>query len=127
MDPKAEKEFRCFFCQEPADRIAYYSKTYQRNGKKTFEKPRMVCGLCYNPANNATIHQNRGGHEGVFCLLFSRFPTFTKKTLGYLMSYKDKEINELSSPYWKRQIWRIYFLSLSAGKEAKDGELSATL
>lgn len=127
MDPKAEKEFRCYFCQNPADRIVYYSKTYQHNNKKTIENPRLVCPKCYNPTNNASISRHRGGIEGVYCLLFSKLSATTKKTLGYLMSYKGKEINELSSPYWKRQIWRIYYLGQPAREKVVGGELSSAI
>ena len=37
----------CFFCEEPADRIVYYSKYYPFNDHDTIETPTLCCQKCW--------------------------------------------------------------------------------
>ena len=105
-----ESSFRCFFCLNPADRLAYYSKDYC--GTRTIENPTFSCELCFkSPRIINQISPIRGGDEGVYCFLFSSIAKWTNKQIAYHLGKKGWEINHLSQRCWRKLFWRIHFLN----------------
>ncbi len=109
MAVKFEAEVKCFFCGISADRIGYYRKRYPNN-KTTIENPQPCCETCLKTHRN-DFHQHRGGDEEVTSILFANLPKLPKEKLGMLFSMKGKEVNHFKSPYWKKLIWRMYYLA----------------
>ena len=104
-------EYRCFFCNEPAVLIGYYSKVYQSN-KDTIENPTFFCQSCWETKRNE-ISAMRGGIEGVYCITFKRIGKTDPKTLACLyLSKKNKEINQMANKVWRKMVYRIHYLSL---------------
>ena len=109
----------CFFCLNPADRVAFYSKHYPHSGKGTLENPTLCCRICYeSPRIIGQINPLRGGDEGVNCFSFSDIGKWSNKQVAYFTSRKLHEINHLSTIPMKKLIWRIHFVSKpqNAGK-----------
>ena len=106
-------EFRCFFCNEPAVLIGYYSKVYQ-SGKDTIENPTFFCQSCWENKNKRNeINAMRGGIEGVYCITFKRIGQTDPKTLACLyLSKKNKEINQMANKVWRKMVYRIHYLNL---------------
>jgi hypothetical protein len=105
-----KSNFRCFFCLNPADRIAFYSKHYAYSGKGTLETPTLCCQFCFDsPRIIGQLNPLRGGDEGVRCFLFSEIGKWSKKQIGYFTSSKLHELNHLSSKPMKKLVWSIHY------------------
>jgi len=103
-------DYRCFFCNGEADRIAYYSKSYGSKMGYTIENPTICCRTCYqSPRIMNQINSTRGGDEGIFSFTFKKIGEWDNKELAYHLSQKLWEINHLSTRLWKKLIWRIHF------------------
>jgi hypothetical protein len=111
-------EFKCYFCQDDADRIAYFSKFYPGSTKDTIENPLFSCDKCYlKPDMMKKLNFIRGGMSGVTCLKFKNLGGMTEKRIAYYLSKKFFEINHLSNPYWRKILFRIHFLNLPKEKK----------
>ena len=105
-----ESEFFCFFCKQPAEGIAYYSKIYQESGKDTIENPVLICEKCYaDPQKKGELFASRGGWEAIHCLTFKRIVAMSEKMLGIFLSKAGKEKNDLANTTWRKKIWRIHY------------------
>lgn len=105
-------DFKCFFCLNDADRVAYYSKTYGSQMGHTIENPTLCCELCYrSPRIINQINPMRGGDEGIFSFKFSIIASWNNKQLAYHLSKRLWEINHLSQRHWRKLIWRIHFVN----------------
>jgi hypothetical protein len=114
---EALKEYKCFFCGAPADRIGFFAKLYQHSGKSTKENPTLFCESCWSdPLKREQISNVRGGIEGVFCHLFSDLGKMTESEIGKITSRVRYEINHLSSRIWRRQVYQIHYLSIPPKK-----------
>lgn len=114
-------ELKCFFCLNPADRLAYYSKDYELTGTRTIENPTLCCQQCFeSPRIMNQITPLRGGKEGVYCFLFTSIAKWTAKQLGYHLSKKGWEINHLSTVPMRKLLWRIRFVN-QPRKQKDDG------
>lgn len=102
--------FKCLFCSNPGDRIAYYSKSYGSKMGHTIENPEITCESCYrSPRIINQLSPMRGGDEGMFSFKFEAIAKWSKKELAWHLSKKFYEINHLSNKHWRKLIWRIYF------------------
>ena len=110
---KGEVMFKCFFCNNEADRLAYYSKDYWLAGMgRTIENPTLCCSICFDsPRIMNQISPLRGGKEGVYCFLFSSIGKWTPKQLAYHLSKKGWELNHLSSKPMRKLLWRIHYVN----------------
>jgi hypothetical protein len=118
--------FKCFFCNNEADRLAYYSKDYFMLGTRTLENPTLCCKLCFeSPRIMNQISPMRGGSEGVYCFLFSSIGKWTAKQLAYHVSKKGWEINHLSTIPMRKLIWRIHFVNQP--RKSKDNGICAQI
>lgn len=115
---------QCFFCANPADRVAYYSKSYfdfVMSWRITIENPTIVCKTCFESSRIMNqINPLRGGNEGIYCYLFSTIGKWNPKEIGYFLSKKRFEINHLATLPWRKLMWRIRFANQP--KKGKDGE-----
>jgi len=119
-------QFKCFFCSNPADRVAYYSKTYGSKMGQTIENPTLSCELCYrSPRIINQINPMRGGDEGVYSFTFSNIAKWDNKQLAYHLSKKLWEINHLSTTAWRKLFWRIHFVHQSP--KSKDTGIRTTI
>jgi len=102
--------FKCFFCSNPANSVAFYSKSYPDGS--TLENPTLTCDTCFSsPRIMNQINPVRGGDEGVYRFLFSTIGKWTNKQIGWHCSKKAYQINHLSQRYWRKQIFRIHYLN----------------
>jgi len=103
--------FKCFFCDQPASLVAFYSKACGSRMGRTLENPELVCETCYrSPRIINQLSPMRGGDEGMFSFKFEAIARWSKKELAWHLSKKFYEINHLSSKHWRRIIWRIFYL-----------------
>ena len=103
-------EFHCFFCLNPADRVAYYSKSYGSQMGHTIENPTLCCESCYkSPRIINQINPMRGGDEGIFSFKFSAIGQWSNKQVAFYTSTRKWEINHLSTKPMRKLIWRIHF------------------
>lgn len=102
--------FRCFFCLNFATGISYYSKDYKEG--QSIENPTFTCDLCHDsPRIINQISPVRGGSEGVYRFLFTSIAKWNNKQLAYHVAKKGWVINHLSTPKWRRLLWRIHFIN----------------
>ena len=105
-------EYRCFFCEEPADRIGFYQETYP-TGKETIQCPTLFCASCWNdPSKKNQIAPTQGSVRGVFCKLFSTLGKLTTKEIGFLTGRKNYQVNHLSSRVWRKIVFNIHYLNI---------------
>ncbi len=103
-------EFKCFFCLNDADSIAYYSKDYFQLNTRTIENPTLCCEVCFNsPRIIDQINCNRGGSEGVYRFLFTSIAKWKKKQIGYHLSKRGWEINQMANKSWRKLLFRIWY------------------
>jgi len=103
-------EFPCFFCKEPAHRIAYYSKLYQESGRSTIENPTLICNKCFGDALiREQLNASRGGWDGVHSISFKKIAEMPEKAIGILLSKSGKEVNHLNNKAWRKLFFRIHF------------------
>jgi hypothetical protein len=100
---------KCFFCDNPADRIGYYSKFYHHSNLETIENPTLYCFDCWNSPNRNEISQVRGGSEGVYCFLFTSIGEWTNKKVAWYTNKKGWERNDLANLGMRKLMWRIKF------------------
>ncbi len=100
----------CFFCEEPADRIVYYSKYYPHSDQDTIENPTLCCQKCWatGEAKN-TLFIFRGGMECVSKFLFADIAKWTKKNIGRHLSNRGYEINHMANKAWRKTLFYIYY------------------
>lgn len=100
----------CFFCEEPADRIVYYSKYYPFNDQDTLENPTLCCQKCWsNGTAKEKLFFYRGGMECVAKFLFTDISKWSKNNVGRHLSSKGYEINHLANKGWRKTLWYIYY------------------
>ena len=106
------EEYRCLSCENPADRIGFYQKSYL-DGRETIENPTLFCSFCWSdPSKRNQIFSLRGGIEGVYCKLFFTLGKMNTKEIGFLTGRKNYEINHLSSRVWRKIVFNIHYLSI---------------
>ncbi len=107
------KQYKCFFCEDPADRLGYFGKLYPFSGKATRENPTFFCPVCWiDPLKREQINCNRGGMEGVFCMTFEDLGKMTDKQVAIFLGRKNYEINHCANPTWRKMIRSIHYLSI---------------
>ena len=100
----------CFFCEEPADRIVYYSKYYPHSDQDTIETPTLCCPKCWsNGIAKRELFYYRGGMECVSKFLFSDIAKWSKKNIGRHLSNKGYEINQLANKPWRKTLFYIHY------------------
>ena len=110
MGKAPENEFLCFFCKQPANLIAYYSKIYQESGRYTIENPTLICNQCFeNQTIREQLNASRGGWENVESLSFKRIANMSGKAIGMLLSKSGKEVNHLNTKLWRKLFFRIHY------------------
>ena len=103
--------FKCFFCDQPASLVAFYSKAYPNKVGYTQENPELVCESCYRtPQIINQLSPIRGGDEGMFSFRFEAIGKWTPKQLAFHLSKKLWEINHFSDKHWRKLLWRIHFI-----------------
>ncbi len=100
----------CFFCEQPADRIVYYSKYYPHSNRDTIENPTLCCAKCWatGKAKN-TLFIFRGGMECVSKFLFMDIAKWSKKNIGRHLSNRGYEINHLANKAWRKTLFYIHY------------------
>ena len=79
----------------------------------TRENPTFFCASCWNdPLKREQINCDRGGMDGVFCIIFKDLGKMSNKQIGYFLRENNYEINHFASPTWRKMIWQIHFLSI---------------
>ena len=120
-------EFNCFFCLNPADRIAYYSKSYGCQMGHTIENPTLCCEICYkSPRIINQINPERGGDEGIFSFKFSAIGAWNNKQVAFYLSNRKWEINHLSIKAMRKLVWRIHFKHLPR-RENVTGDVAGSI
>lgn len=105
-------EYKCFYCEAPADRIGFYQKTYPGK-KESIENPTLFCASCWDDKSKKDeLGMGRGGIEGVYCKLFLTLGKMTLKEIGFLTGRKNYHINQLSSRMWRKIVFNIHYLNI---------------
>jgi hypothetical protein len=121
-------ELRCFSCGEQPDRIAYYTKFYPSSNKSTIENPVLSCRKCYlSPKMKSQLMQVRGGDEKISFIHFEHIKESPKKKIGYFLSKNFFERNDLSNPYWKKVVWRIFYYMIPPKNKEGSVELPGNI
>ncbi len=107
---------KCAYCELPAIKLYFYSKTYSDTGKDTIESPIICCDECSLKARQ-DLSINRGGIEGVFYRTFKMIAKMSEKEIGFFCAKKGKEMNHLANKQWRQLIFRIHYLNLPPKKE----------
>jgi len=107
-------EFRCFYCQQPADRIAYYTKYYPDFNNESIEYPVLCCDKCYLCDEMKRDREHRGGMEGITNLPFKIIGAMGPKRIGYYLSSKTFLKNHFANQFWRKLFWRIHYRHLKA-------------
>ncbi len=101
---------KCFFCNNDASSLAYYSKDYAMMGTRTIENPTMVCDICFNsPRIMNQISPMRGGSEGIYRFKFESIGQWGNKQLAYHLAKKGWELNHLATKPMRKLMWHIHF------------------
>lgn len=116
-------EYKCFFCEGPADRIGFYQETYPTD-RETIKNPTLFCASCWDDVfKRDQIRSIRGGIKGVYCKLFSTLGKMTTKEIGFLTGRKNYQVNHLSSRVWRKIVFNIHYLNIPPKATTTEKEL----
>ncbi len=102
--------YKCFFCEDEASMIVFYSKYYPFSDRDTIENPSFCCPKCWaNGTARQKLFYPRGGREGILKFLFEDISKWDKKTVGWHLSKKGYEINHLANKTWRKFLWHIHY------------------
>ena len=102
---------KCGYCDLPATKLYFYSKTYSDTGKDTIESPIICCDECSFKARQ-DLSVNRGGIEGIFYKTFKSISKMSHKEIVKFFGRKGKEFNHLANRQWRSLMFRIHYLNL---------------
>jgi len=113
--------YKCFFCEQEADRIVYYSKYYPYSNRDTIENPTLCCPRCWaNGTAREMFFKPRGGMECITKFLFEDIGQWNRKQIGRHLSTKGYEVNHLANKTWRKMLWHIHYCNMPAKRRIDD-------
>ena len=113
--------YKCFFCEQEADRIIFYSKYYPPSNQDTIENPTFCCPKCWaNGTAKEMFFKPRGGMECIAKYLFEDIGQWNRKQIGRHLSNKGYEINHLANKMWRKILWHIHYCNMPVKRRLDD-------
>lgn len=115
--PKIRNDLRCENCsQKESTTLLYYEKYHLELGRTSLINPALICDTCKPLFLNCNILLENRPRLVSFDIIANQWDS---RNYG-LLSKKGYEFNALSSPYFKKKIWRIRFVWKNREKDAVD-------
>lgn len=99
------ESLKCHRCGEnEAVALLYRLKVHRETGKAAILDPELICKDC-----RAKVITRP--HPEIRIYTFGQLGKWSEQKIGYLLSKKGKEMNTLSSEFWRKRIWQIVKLT----------------
>ena len=99
-----QEDLRCHDCRErEADYLLIWKKVYRESGREGWFRPSIICRECADNFKGRTELYEEKPH----LISFYDLARYKVTYIGWLLSSKNKEANQLNNKFWRAKVWRI--------------------